>query len=102
MEEIPHIDEDDLDLESRILNLENRRIRLENLDEKEDAQRRMAWFCIFGMIFYPVSVILAVWLDIYVAAEILGDMASTYFVSVAAIVAAFYGKEAYLRRSERD
>ena len=31
------------------------------------------------------------------ASKILGDMAATYFVSVAAIIAAFYGKEAYTK-----
>ena len=34
------------------------------------------------------------------AAKILGDMAAVYFVSVAAIVAAFYGKEALAQKSK--
>ena len=32
----------------------------------------------------------------------LGDMAAVYFVSVAAIVAAFYGKEAYTARKKPE
>ena len=47
------------------------------------------------MLLYPLAVVLAVWLGLETAASILGDMAAVYFVSVAAIVAAFYGKEAY-------
>ena len=42
----------------------------------------------------PFAVVLSVWLGLNQAGSILGDMAAVYFVSVAAIVAAFYGKEA--------
>jgi hypothetical protein len=42
---------------------------------------------------------LAIWLGLEQAGKILGDMAAVYFVSVAAIVAAFYGKEAIAAKS---
>lgn len=73
-------------------------MRLENEDKKEDAQRNMAWFALFGMLLYPFAVVIANLLGLDKAAGILGDMAPTYFVSVAAIVAAFYGKEAYAKK----
>ena len=79
------------------IELFERRIRFENEDKKEDAQRNMAWFALAGMLLYPFSVVLAAALSLSSAANILGDMAATYFVSVAAIVAAFYGKEAYAK-----
>ena len=69
-------------------------MRLENEDKKADAQRNMAWFALFGMLLYPFAVVIASWIGLDGAGEILGDMAPTYFVSVAAIVAAFYAKEA--------
>ena len=69
-------------------------MRLENEDKKADAQRNMAWFALFGMLLYPFAVVIASWVGLTGAGEILGDMAPTYFVSVAAIVAAFYAKEA--------
>jgi hypothetical protein len=47
------------------------------------------------MLLYPFAVVLASWLGFDQAAEILGDMAATYFVSVAAIVMAFIGGNAY-------
>jgi len=75
---------------------------LENNDKREDAQRNMAWFALFGMLLYPFAVILANYVDLNDAATILGDMAPTYFVSVAAIVAAFYGKEAYVTRNKKE
>jgi hypothetical protein len=46
------------------------------------------------MLLYPSLVVIANWIGLDQAAKILGDMAAVYFVSVAAIVAAFYGKEA--------
>jgi hypothetical protein len=54
----------------------------------------MAWFALFGMLLYPFAVVLAVFAGLNEAATTLGGMAPTYFVSVAAIVAAFYGKSA--------
>ena len=72
-------------------------IRLENEDKREDAQRNMAWFALFGMLLYPFAVVLASVIGLDNASNVLGDMAPTYFVSVAAIVAAFYGKEAYTK-----
>jgi len=54
----------------------------------------MAWFALFGMLLYPFAVVLASAIGLDQAQATLGDMAPTYFVSVAAIVAAFYAKEA--------
>lgn len=70
-------------------------ITLENEDARQDAQRNMAWFALFGMLLYPFAVVLASYVHLDTAAKILGDMAPTYFVSVMGIVAAFYGKEAF-------
>ena len=74
-------------------------IRIENEDKRQDAQRNMAWFALFGMLLYPFAVVVASLLQLETAPAILGDMAPTYFVSVAAIVAAFYGKEALTSRN---
>ena len=79
--------------------LEFKRKELEDADAMRDAQRSMAWFALFGMLLYPFAVVLAIWLGLEQAGKILGDMAAVYFVSVAAIVAAFYGKEAMAARS---
>ena len=97
-----HLDKDgdgivsdkEIAMEERMIELEDMRSDMENEDKKQDAQRNMAWFALAGMLLYPFAVVIAVWLDLVQAAGILGDMAAVYFVSVAAIVAAFYGKEA--------
>ena len=74
--------------------LEFKRKELEDADAMRDAQRKMAWFALAGMLLYPFAVVLAMYLGLEQASKILGDMASVYFVSVAAIVAAFFGAQA--------
>jgi len=75
--------------------LEFKRKELEDLDAMRDAQRNMTWFALFGLLLYPFAVVLADWIGLDGASKILGDMAATYFVSVAAVVAAFFGTQAY-------
>ena len=80
--------------EEQAMYLEFKRKELEDADAMRDAQRKMAWFALFGMLLYPFAVVLAVGLGMVEASKILGSMASVYFVSVAAIVAAFFGTQA--------
>ena len=75
--------------------LEFRRRELEDLDAMRDAQRNMTWFALAGMLLYPATVMTTEFLGLHQAAEILGAMASVYFVSVAGIVAAFFGAQAW-------
>ena len=79
--------------------MEQKLVMLENEDKKQDAQRNMAWFALGGMLLYPAFVIVSTLFGLDKAAKILGDMAAVYFVSVAAIVAAFYGKEALANKA---
>ena len=79
--------------------LEFKRKELDDQDAMRDAQRKMAWFAMFGMLLYPFAVVLADLVGLDQASKILGDMAATYFVSVAAIVAAFFGTQAYSNKS---
>lgn len=85
--------------EELAMELEFRRKALEDQDAMRDAQRKMAWFSLAGMLLYPFAVVLAVLLQLDQAATVLGSMAATYFVSVAAIVAAFFGGQAYAGKS---
>ena len=81
--------------EEAAMHLEFKRKELEDADAMRDAQRSMTWFALFGLLLYPFAVVLADFVGLDQASEILGDMAATYFVSVAAIVAAFFGGQAY-------
>lgn len=96
------VSDEEMMMEERMIKLEDMRSDMENDDKKQDAQRNMAWFALGGMLLYPFGVIAAIWLGLEQAGKILGDMAAVYFVSVAAIVAAFYGKEAYTARKKPE
>lgn len=71
--------------------LEFKRKELEDQDLMRDAQRKMAWFSLIGMLFYPSGIFITVLFGLDKAAELIGDIASIYFLSVAAIVSAFFG-----------
>lgn len=81
--------------EEEAMYLEFKRKELEDMDAMRDAQRNMTWFALFGMLLYPFAVVLADGVGLDQASSILGDMAPTYFVSVAALVAAFFGTQAF-------
>ena len=81
--------------------LEFKRKELEDQDAMRDAQRKMVWFALGGMLLYPFAVVLATWVGLEQASKILGDMAATYFVSVAAIVAAFFGGQAFANKNKQ-
>ena len=85
-----HISKEEMEM-----HLEFKRKELEDQDAMRDAQRSMAWFALFGMLLYPFAVVGATFLNLDNAASVLGSMAATYFVSVAAIVMAFFGAQAY-------
>tara|TARA_R110000868_G_scaffold121379_3_gene321984 strand:+ start:3760 stop:4176 length:417 start_codon:yes stop_codon:yes gene_type:complete len=93
------VDDSEIRQAEKLIEMQQQQIIFENEDKKQDAQRNMAWFALGGMLFYPFAVVLATYFKLDSAAKILGDMAATYFVSVAAIIAAFYGKEAFASRN---
>ena len=77
------------------MHLEFKRRELEDQDAQRDAMRSMTWFALWGMLLYPITIVIASWLDVDDAAKIIGDIAPTYFVAISALVAAFFGANAY-------
>ncbi len=80
-----------IDPEEREIMLEDRRRIMIDADAKRDAQRRMAWFSLTGMLLFPFGVVFTEWMDLPRASEMLSSMSNIYYVSIAAIVAAYYG-----------
>ena len=83
-----HVSKVEADME-----LEFKRKRLEDNDAMRDAQRKMTWFALFGLLLYPFAVVVASLCGLNEAMSTLGSMAPTYFVAVAGIVAAFFGTQ---------
>jgi len=80
--------------------LEFKRKELEDADAMRDAQRTMAWYSLYGMLLYPLLVIVTNLLGFENAGKILGDMAGVYFIAVAGIVAAFFGAQAMTNKKK--
>ena len=77
------------------MHLEFKRRELEDADAQRDAMRKMTWFALFGMLLYPATILITSLMGADNAAKIIGDIAPTYFVAIAALVAAFFGADAY-------
>lgn len=73
------------------INLERLRLEMEDEDAKRDSQRRMAWFALAGFLLFPFSVILTEWMALPKAGTLLSDMSSIYYLSVSALLGAYFG-----------
>jgi len=78
-----------------IAEFEHKRKMQENEDAKEDQIRAMAWFALWGMLLYPITIIVTSIIGQETAAQLVSDIAPTYFVAIAGLVAAFFGAQAY-------
>ena len=78
--------------------LEFKRKSLEDQDAQRDAMRKMTWFALMGMLLYPFAIVLTSYLGMDDAANIVGDIAPTYFVAISALVAAFFGADALKKK----
>lgn len=81
--------------EEYALDLDAKKKRLEDEDAQRDAMRKMTWFALFGMLLYPFGIFCTSLFGLDSAAKIIGDIAPTYFVAIAALVSAFFGANAY-------
>lgn len=74
----------------------------ENEDKKEDQIRAMAWFALWGMLLYPATILATSIVGQEKAAQLISDIAPTYFVAIAGLVAAFFGAQAYGKAKNSD
>ncbi len=71
--------------------LEDRRRRMEDADAKRDAQRRMTWFALSGMILYPFVILVASMTGLETAAKLMAEIAAVYVIGASGIAAAYFG-----------
>jgi len=84
-----HISAEELEM-----HMEFKRKELEDADAQRDAMRKMTWFALFGMLLYPAIILVTTIVGQDKAAELISDIAPTYFVSISVLVAAFFGADA--------
>lgn len=84
-----HIDDRELEM-----HLEFKRRELEDKDAQRDAIRKMAWFSLVGLLVYPVGIAITSFAGLDTAANLIADIAPTYFASIAVLVSAFFASDA--------
>jgi hypothetical protein len=87
--------------EWQAIELEDKRRKMEDADAQRDSQRRMAWFALFGMLLYPMGIIVSEAFALSTASNLLSDIAPTYFVAISALVATFFGANAYQAKKDK-
>jgi hypothetical protein len=80
-----------IDLDEYEIVLEDRRRKMEDADSKRDAERRMTWFALSGMILYPFVIIAASLGGLDTAASLMSDIAAVYVIGASGICAAYFG-----------
>ena len=80
--------------ELAVIELEDRRRKMEDEDAQRDSIRKMAWFALFGLLLYPIGILVCDLLGLATAAGLIADIAPTYFASIAVLVSAFFGSTA--------
>ena len=84
--------------EEHTMYLEFKRKELEDNDAQPDAIRKMAWFALGGLLLYPSGIFLTSLLGLDKAANLIADIAPTYFASIAVLVSAFFGADALRKK----
>ena len=88
-----HISKEEMEM-----HLEFKRKELEDQDAQRDAIRKMAWFALFGLLLYPIGIFLTSAFGLDTAAQLIADIAPTYFASIAVLVSAFFGADALTKK----
>ena len=84
--------------ELALIELEDRRRKMEDEDAQRDSIRKMAWFALFGLLLYPFGIFLCDVFGLNTAAGLIADIAPTYFASIAVLVSAFFGASAITKK----
>ena len=83
------------------MDMEFKRKELEDADARRDAMRKMTWCALMGMLLYPAGILITSMLGYEGTAKIIGDIAPTYFVAISALVAAYFGANAYVDKGKK-
>lgn len=79
----------DLELKAEIL-------KMENDDQRQDAQRRMAWIALFAILLYAL-IPLVPFIPVE-RLEVFASISDLFFLSLASIIGMFFGAQAYMSR----
>lgn len=77
--------------EFQALELEDRRLKIQDADEKRNTERLLVKACCAGMLLYPFIILLASVLGFEAAASLITDIASVYVVAASGVVVGYFG-----------
>ena len=83
----------ELDIAERVLEIELR-------EEKADTQRRMAWVALWSMVIFTCVLFLPIISDSRIAS--LADLFGLFYISIAGILGAFFGVQAWMSNQDRS
>ena len=92
-----HISREEYDM-----HLEFKRKELEDKDAQRDAIRKMAWFALIGLLVYPIGIASTSAFGMDTASQLIADIAPTYFASIAVLVSAFFGADAFTQKKKGE
>ena len=88
----------DLDRDGRVTDSEIARAKaimeMENLDDKQTSQRKMAWVALISMVCFTLAVFLPIFPDSRITA--LADLFGLFYIGQAGVVGAYMGMTAYM------
>lgn len=90
------ITEEEID---KVIKMKRNKLKIDIMKD----QSRMAWFALYCMGMYPLLILISSAFGYNDAANLLSDITGVYFGSIAVVVAAFMGSEAYaVRRDDKN
>ena len=81
--------------------MEAKRNELDDQDAQRDAMRKMTWYALAGLLLYPFLILVTSIFGAENASKNIADIAPTYFVAVAGLVAAFFGADAIKNKKSK-
>lgn len=86
--------------ELALIELEDRRLRIQDEDQNRNSIRAMAWFALFGLLLYPFGIFLCDLFGLDTAARLIADIAPTYFASIAVLISSFFAASAIKKKDK--
>jgi hypothetical protein len=88
--------------EEHAIYIDKLRREMEDEDARRDAMRMMTYLSLSGMLLFPFSVVITEALGLARAGELLTQMSNIYYVSIAAIVASYFGFSSVKKKEEKS
>ena len=82
------------------LDVLNKRLTIQDADAKRNLERKLVTMSAFGLILYPLVIILASWLGLDQAASLVTDVASVFVVASSGIIVGYMGVNAIREKNQ--